>query len=261
MHSSHVKHPQTAVKLSSLATGLQLTLLQLQADPELIRDIQTHLGIGVDDIYGPQTERAIASFCQKNNLDNNKTGLFGATFAQKLLASVAPLKSILTDWHGGDKDATIHAIITESRRQGLTTPQIAYVLATTQHETAGSFQPVEEGYYLGSRSAAYQKSLRYYPFFGRGYVQLTWKDNYLAYSKKIGLDLVKNPALALRPDIALFVLVDGMKHGAFTGLSLTHYINANRCDWTKARRIINGMDCADKIALIARNWSKSKLLA
>lgn len=240
---------------------LLVPALHLPSDPELVRDIQSHLGINVDGIPGPQTDAAIASFCQKNSLDNSKTGLFGPTFAQKLLAYAAPLKSILPDWHGGSKDDTIHAIINESRRQGLSNPQIAYILATTQHETAGSFQPVEEGYYLGTKAASYQKTLRYYPFYGRGYVQLTWEDNYRLYSKKTGACLVKNPALALRPDVALFVLVDGMKHGAFTGLTLTHYINANRCDWTKARRIINGMDCADKIAGIARDWSRSKLLA
>ena len=52
---------------------------------------------------------------------------------------------------------------------------IAYALATIYHETAGSMQPVEEGYYLGSKTRvkAFQKTLRYYPYFGRGYVQLT----------------------------------------------------------------------------------------
>lgn len=246
------------MKLETIVNScLQVSVSQLKSDAELVRDIQQRLGISVDGEWGPETEKAILSFCKSCYLDNADTGIFGKTFAAKLLAHRG---GILPNWKGGDKEATINAIVDFSRRYKLTNPQIAYVLATVQHETAGSFQPVEEGYYLGSRSAEFQKSLRYYPYYGKGYVQLTWKANYLKYGQKLGLDLVGNPDLALRPDIALFVLVDGMKTGAFTGHKLETHINGSRCDFVNARRIINGMDCAPAIAGIAKYWNKSKLL-
>jgi hypothetical protein len=60
-------------------------------------------------------------------------------------------------------------------------PLIAYGLATPWHETNHSMEPVEEGYYLGSpaKVKAFQKKLRYFPYFGRGYVQLTWHSTQL----------------------------------------------------------------------------------
>ncbi|WP_242049006.1 glycoside hydrolase family 19 protein [Planktothrix sp. FACHB-1365] len=53
---------------------------------------------------------------------------------------------------------------------------------------------------------------------GRGYVQLTWNYNYRKYSDVLGLDLVNDPDLVMRPDIALFILIHGMKWGVFTGI-------------------------------------------
>lgn len=246
--------------------NLVMSKADIKSNPELTKEIQTRLNIESDGIWGINTDRAVASFCAQYHLDNNFTGLFGACFAQKLVenkhsSTSLTVNSILPNWQGGNKEATIHAIVNEARHQGLTLPQIAYVLATTQHETAGSFQPVEEGYYLGKRAKAYQKSLRYYPFYGRGYVQLTWEDNHRKYSKKTGLDLVKNPDLVLRPDVALFILIDGMKCGEFTGHNLDRHINSHKCDFVNARRIINGKDCAVQIAGIARDWLSDKLLA
>lgn len=70
-----------------------LTKDQLIADVELVADVQTHLGIRADGLWGPQTEEAIASFCKQNHLSNAGTGIFGATFAKALLESRAELIS------------------------------------------------------------------------------------------------------------------------------------------------------------------------
>jgi predicted chitinase len=61
--------------------------------------------------------------------------------------------------------------------------------------------------------------LRYYPFYGRGYVQLTWQKNYRreSQSDRTGIDLVTNPDVAMQPDIAAQVLFVGMEHGDFGG--------------------------------------------
>src|SRR6478609_8125384 len=49
----------------------------------------------------------------------------------------------------------------------------AYALATTHHETAFTMQPITE---YGSQD--YLQGKPYYPYIGRGYVQLTWDENY-----------------------------------------------------------------------------------
>lgn len=50
---------------------------------------------------------------------------------------------------------------------------------------------------------------------GRGYIQLTGISNYKAYSDKLKLDLVNNPDLALREDIACLIVVEYIKSTAF----------------------------------------------
>lgn len=137
-------------------------------------------------------------------------------------------------------------------------PQIAYALATVFHETAGNFQPVEEGYYLGSarKVKAFQNKLRYAPYFGRGYVQLTWKRNYELAGKKFNVDLVGNPELALSADVSYKVLTYGMHQGWFTGKKLDDYIKGEKKDYVNARKIINGTDKAGLIAGYAKSFEK-----
>jgi len=132
---------------------------------------------------------------------------------------------------------------------------IAYALATVFHETAASFQPVEEGYYLGSKAKAFQKKLRYYPFFGRGYVQLTWDSNYEKAGDALGVDLKGNPDLALDPLIAFKVLTEGLFRGWFGG-KLTTYINDTKTDYVNARRCVNILDKAGLIAGYAKSFEK-----
>jgi hypothetical protein len=135
---------------------------------------------------------------------------------------------------------------------------IAYALATVYHETAGSMQPVEEGYYLGSKTKvkAFQKTLRYYPHYGRGYVQLTWPANYAKAAKELGVPLDKKPELALEPETAFRIMTLGMFQGWFTGKKLADYINVDHTDYTNARKIINRLDKAGLIAGYARKFEK-----
>lgn len=133
----------------------------------------------------------------------------------------------------------------------------AYGLTTAWHETAHSMHPVEEGYYLGAKAKAFQQKLRYYPWFGRGDVQLTWERNYRLADEKLGLNgkLIADPSLALDPEISARVLVTGMTEGWFTGKKLADYLpaagRANAAQFAEARRIINGTDKAQMIAGLA----------
>lgn len=141
----------------------------------------------------------------------------------------------------------------------------AYALATAYHETAGTMQPIKEHggeAYLrrmydpqGERPDLAREHGNTTPgdgvrYAGRGYVQLTWKANYAKAEAKTGFPLVADPDLALRPDVAARILVEGMRDGWFTGKSLRDYIPAKptRQHFTNARRIINGTDKADQIA-------------
>jgi hypothetical protein len=157
------------------------------------------------------------------------------------------------------KAGTKAAIAAECRLQGIGLPaQIAYVLGTADHETGGTFQPVREA--PKATEAWREEHFRYFPFYGRGLVQLTWENNYRSYSLKltkrfgVPVDLVANPDEALKPEFSLFILVDGFKYGVFTGKKITDYINADETDFVEARRCINGLDCAEKIAALAKGY-------
>lgn len=98
------------------------------------------------------------------------------------------------------------------------------------------------------------KTKSYYPFYGRGYVQLTWNYNYEKYGRKLGINLLASPDKVMEPNIALFILVDGMLLGEFTGKKLGTYVNGSKTDFLNARRVINGTDKAPLIKGLANNW-------
>lgn len=121
---------------------------------------------------------------------------------------------------------------------------IAYAFATAYHETAFTMQPIKE---YGSQS--YLQSKPYYPYYGRGYVQLTWEDNYRKMGSKLGVNMLgDNKDRALEPAIAAEVMYAGMRDGDFTGKKLSDYFSATVSDPVNARRIINGTDKAQTIA-------------
>lgn len=127
--------------------------------------------------------------------------------------------------------------------------QQAYVLATIKHETANTFKPIKE---YGSKK--YLKSKKYYPYFGRGYIQLTWLQNYKNFSDLLGVDLVDDPDLALNPEISWIITEVGMTEGKFTDKKLSDYFNETKTDYRNARRIINGIDKADLVAKYAKEY-------
>lgn len=139
---------------------------------------------------------------------------------------------------------------------GLPLSWMSYALATAWHETNAKMLPVREAYWL---SETWRKNnLRYYPHYGRGYVQITWPENYEKADKELadaGLinrgDLKGNLDLAMQVDIAAFIMRNGMVEGWFTGKKFSTYLPASgiatRDQYMQARRIINGMDKADLV--------------
>jgi putative chitinase len=84
-------------------------------------------------------------------------------------------------------------------------------------------------------------------------VQLTWYANYLKAGRKLNIDLVNHPDLAMRPDIAARIMVEGMREGWFTGRDINDDLPATNTYATQeqfmlSRDVINGKDKAVKIA-------------
>lgn len=240
------------VYLSGITDPVPLTELKENA----LRELQvalSRLGYPVGELdgrYGPKTRNAWAEF--KTDVYPGNPALIGAesiaALREKLRQAPTAGKPMLST-----RDATIQAIKNECVAMGVGLPtQIAYVLATTQWETAQTFKPVKEAFWL---SETWRKNnLRYYPYYGRGYVQLTWKNNYKTYSDLIGRDMVAAPDIALEPAVALFTLVHGFKTGVFTGRKISDYIADGRTNFIEARRCINGTDHANDIAQLAQDF-------
>ncbi len=139
---------------------------------------------------------------------------------------------------------------------------LAYILATSFHETGGRMIAVREGF--GKSDAASRKIVSKYKYgkpdpetghvyYGRGHVQLTHKENYRRMGDLVGVDLVNQPGLALDPELSVEILFEGMLLGVsgkgdFTGKSLEDYFTDKIDDPVGARRIVNGTDKAQLIA-------------
>lgn len=136
--------------------------------------------------------------------------------------------------------------------------QVAYILATVKHETAHTFQPIEErgGYNyfkyligkLGIKTLAEANKYK-----GRGYVQITGRTNYEKFSLILKEDFISVPSLVLIKENAYNIMKYGFINGTFTGKKLTDYINGDKLDYYNARRIINGTDKAELISGYAYN--------
>jgi len=110
-------------------------------------------------------------------------------------------------------------------------------MATVRVEVGRGFKPIEE---IASGDAyEWRTSLgntqkgdgRKYK--GRGYIQLTGRANYDFYGRKLGIDLVNKPELALDPDISARIFVE--------------YFKERKCieackkkDWVLVRKLVNG---------------------
>lgn len=179
---------------------------------------------------------------RKSFFQTIRTTLFKTGLKQK---QVDGINAILDRWEASD--------LTDLR-------WLAYMLATVYHETAKTMQPIEEygkgaGYRYGKKikRSGIPYALPDKLYFGRGYVQLTWFENYETMGRLLGIDLLNNPELALHPGIAADIMFEGMTKGNshfgdFTGKSLENYFNDTKADWVNARRIINGTDKAELIA-------------
>lgn len=174
----------------------------------------------------------------------------------------------------------VSEIIKDCKAAGWPATWTAYALATAYHETAKTMQPIKEyggnAYYTKLYDVSGQNPARARKYgntkvgdgakyCGRGYVQLTWKVNYEKAGRALGVDLVNKPELALDPDIASDIMIQGMSKGWFSGKKLSDYFsnyNAGTIEKFRAcRAIINGRDDDLLIANYAMKFQQALAIA
>ena len=135
-------------------------------------------------------------------------------------------------WGGSQDDASL--MIGTAIENGVDDPaHLAYILATAGHESDG-FRTMEE--YGKGKGKAYGDD------YGRGYIQVTWRENREKLDKVLGINSADNPDLLTDPEVAAQAAAIGMRDGMYTGMSLDDFGRGESFDWVGARRIINGTD-------------------
>jgi putative chitinase len=131
----------------------------------------------------------------------------------------------------------------------------AYMLATVKHECRNEWRPIPEDgdhsyfdkYETGTRLGKILGNTQRgdgFRYRGAGWTQITGRGNYAKFAGLLGIDLLKQPELALNPSVSYQIMSLGMKRGLFTGKKLGDYFNETANDSINARKIINGLDKA-----------------
>lgn len=197
--------------------------------------------------------------------------------------------------------AGIEAILDECHLVDCDLGQTAYILATAHGETGARMQPIRENMNYSAarlrkvwpsrfpdmstanRYAGKPRDLANYVYNGRlgnrlgsndgwdfrGALigQVTGRSNFTQWGKKIGVDLVGEPSVLDRLDVAVKCLVRPMMEGWATGAKLPAYVSGSRRDYVGARAVWNGSFEAKKYAdralifeeaLLACGWGSAK---
>ncbi|WP_287129024.1 glycoside hydrolase family 19 protein [Candidatus Cyanaurora vandensis] len=267
-----------AISMTSLGDGQRHALSVLTNLPVAkLNQLKEILQLTRPGVIGMMTLEKFIDLCEDEELDlpSSVVDARGASqFFDSLLAAInnpaqdilSKLLTIVPKAMKADAETAIPLLLAECKKENVTDPdEIAYIMATVQHECR--FQPIREGLAKPNSPKAKQRELaqiqaKYIPYFGRGYVQLTHRDNYQEFGKLLGVDLVNQPDLALDPEIAAKVCVIGMKRGLFRSPNqLANFNRATGYDFVFARNIVNGTrrgerlpDKAELIAGFARGY-------
>lgn len=228
-----------------------------------VRQIQNSLVVAgydpgpVDGVYGPKTEAAVRAFqagwslgatgeVDRRTLTAVAWGAMGqpadSFFALEMAVRIFPEVLPALELH-------LPPVVRALRREGLgDKPMVLMALATIRAEAA-SFQPLAEfpskfntdpGAHPFSRydrraDLGNQGSPDGERYRGRGFVQLTGRDNYRRLGARLGLDLEANPDQANEPDTAARILAAFLKERE---TSIREALRAG--DLKQARRLVNG---------------------
>jgi len=110
-------------------------------------------------------------------------------------------------------------------------------LATVRVECGRSYKPVTEfasgEAYEGRLDLGNTEKGDGVRYKGRGYIQITGRANYATYGKRLGIDLVGNPDLALDANVAAKILAMYFKDRKVN-------VACDAKDWEFCRRKVNG---------------------
>lgn len=206
-----------------------MTILKVGSTGPLVKQLQAKLGIVDDGDFGPMTERTLKAWQQANGLTAN--GIADSATLTKL-GIVVTTQSIfkLAALKGHVPDSVIAQIPDTAAKFGITTPlRLAHFLAQCGHESGG-FKVVTENLNYSANglittfkkyfpTLALAKSYERKPekianrvysnrmgngneasgegwkFRGRGYIQLTGKNNYRFFDATVSDNILENPDL------------------------------------------------------------------
>jgi putative chitinase len=209
-------------------------LLKNGSNGEDVKKLQAKLGLAADGIFGPGTEVKVKEWQAANNLTADGIvgdGSWGKMFPSEGSAPVAISASSfkLAALKGHVPDSVISMIPDTAVKFSITNPlRLAHFLSQCGHESGG-FKAVNENlnygakgllgtfpkYFNAATAAQYERKPEMiaskvyggrmgngpeatkdgYKFRGRGYIQLTGKDNYTAFDKFVDEDILGNPDL------------------------------------------------------------------
>jgi len=210
-------------------------LLKVGSTGEDVKKLQQFLGLNADGSFGPMTESKIKEFQSKNGLTADGIvgdGTWGKMFPTegKTLADITSGPFKLEKLKGHIPDVVLAQIPDTATKFGITNNlRLAHFLAQCGHESGGWKATSENLNY--SADGLMKIFPRYFPnkalaeqyarnpekiaskvygarmgngaeatkegfkFRGRGYIQLTGKENYTAFDKFVDDDILSNPEL------------------------------------------------------------------
>jgi putative chitinase len=211
-----------------------MALLKNGSTGELVKKLQAKLGLAADGAFGPGTEKALKAWQQANGLVADGIAGNATLAAMDIDTDEAPVADAgdlkLSALKGHIPDSVIAKIPETASKFGINNAvKLAHFLSQCGHESGG-FKVTSENLNYGAKglrgifakyfptdslAAAYERkpekiankvyanrmgngdeaSGEGYKFRGRGYIQLTGKDNYKAFGAAIGVDIVSNPDL------------------------------------------------------------------
>lgn len=126
-------------------------------------------------------------------------------------------------------------LILEALREfGMASFLVQVAAAATVAVETGSFNPIQERMADPAKQPdLYKCQLRYSPYLGRGFVQITWEYNYRAAGEALGIDLIGHPEMALEPETAARVLAWFFSRNGIQAA-------AEARDWRRVRKAVNG---------------------